>query len=179
MGEIVAVQCQFSGRIGKPLLLQRLHQRGEAGNYMGTRLIRARTTNATRLKLISPSSTLCIDRASICLGHAGLFLKRARCFSRCNMSLPSCVPPNPTAAHRAYFKIPGDYHDNRKDHSGWYCDLHHHQLGGFGPRSAYGKRLPKLTGSIAPSRFNRRKAVPLERIPAALPESSKHKTACR
>jgi hypothetical protein len=33
---------------------------------------------------------------------------------------------------------PGDCHENRKDHFGWYCGRHHHQLGGFGPTSAYG-----------------------------------------
>jgi Copper binding periplasmic protein CusF len=36
---------------------------------------------------------------------------------------------------------------------GWHCGPHHHQLGGFGPTSAYWERLPELTGSIAPSRF--------------------------
>jgi len=28
---------------------------------------------------------------------------------------------------------PGDCHEKRKDHSGWYCGPHHHRLGGSGP----------------------------------------------
>jgi hypothetical protein len=47
MGEIVAVQCPFSGCSGKPLLLLAAAPAGEAGNQMDIRLIRAKTTTQT------------------------------------------------------------------------------------------------------------------------------------
>src|SRR5438270_6716115 len=53
----------------------------------------------------------------------------------------SCVPPKePIRPLRliAHMSKPGDRHENRNDHFGWYCGPHHHQFGGFGPTSAYG-----------------------------------------
>ena len=40
------------------------------------------------------------------------------------------------------FSIPGDCHENRKDHFSWYCGPHHHQLGGFCSTTAYGNGYP-------------------------------------
>jgi hypothetical protein len=65
-------------------------------------------------------------------------------------------------------------HSAVKDHFGWHCGPHYHQLGRLEPNKPLRERLPKLT-AIAPSQF--KKAVPSERIPAVLPMSSKHKTA--
>jgi hypothetical protein len=88
--------------------------------------------------------------------------------------VPQCKWLAQTPRLIAHISKTGGCHENRKDHFGWHCGPHYHQLGGLGPTSALRERLPKLTASIAPSQF--KKAVPSERIPAALPKSSKHKT---
>jgi hypothetical protein len=84
MGEIVAAQSPFSGCIGD---FRRLRQRAESGHYMGTRLIRAKTPNRDEAQTcISDQHSGHRYGADLSRAPPG-FYEKARCFSRCKMSL--------------------------------------------------------------------------------------------
>jgi hypothetical protein len=94
MGEIMAALCPFSGCIGKPLLLPAAAPAGRNRTTTWALELERGLLTATRLKLVSPISIPGIDIVSICPGHPPGFFEKARCFSRCKMSLMALFGPD-------------------------------------------------------------------------------------